>query len=713
MKARHLTTLTIFLLPAPPALHAGDLAARVPADALLYLDWSNVPNDGQSLIGMVDAVLNAPVVQRKMGHDGEHARELLSMLRPILAKPGAVVVLPAPPGRPFPEGFGILIEAGADAAPMSARFTQIVTRLHGGNAPVPAQVGSHSLMRADVPGGAFYFGAVKEYVVMGACEATAKRVADMVTGGEGALADAPAFKLARSKIEPSDKGFGLTFFAQMHAFLQALNAIEPLAPDEAALQDRVFKALGVQAMRTIYLRVDTTEYGPRMAAFTQVEGEGGLAVSVYRQKPLTDDDVRLVPKDASFALICNLDLSALWKDALNAADQVSPEPRAAIEAGVMQASQMLQFHPVNDLLANVGDTWAIYDSPSHGGLLLTGVVLCGETKDAAALHRMLSRIVQFVMPLAASHEVTLQLRQMKHGGHDINYLLVGGLPIPAAPAWGFAGDRWVLGLNPQTVATALTQVDAQTRGESLLEHPDFKAARSRLPKEITTVIYSDTRATYRVWYALRELAYTMVASLTAGSSAPFDLGAAPPYPEDLKGVRNFVAAYSHDSDGVLYAAYGAHPAAVILSTNGGAASTAMMVSILLPSLARAREQSKRVVSLSNLRGIGVACMIYAHEHEEQLPPTLDALVEMGSITETMLTSPRDPTGGRSYVYIEGQSMNADARNVLAYEKVIGHEGTSVLFCDTHVEWLKPEVFRKVVADTYKRLNRPVPPEFED
>ncbi len=694
---------------------AGELASRTPSDALIYLGWTDVPNDGQSLVGLVEAVLTSPPVQKEMGPEGAHARQVCAVLRTMLAHPGALVLLPATPGRPFAEGLGAVIEAKAGAEPLVAKLTELVTTLHGGQAPVRAQVGDASFMRADVPGGAFYFGAAKEHLVIGACEATVKRLVEMTAAAGGSLADSPGFKLARSKFDHADKGFSITFFAQMPAILQLMKAIEPLPPEEAAMQEKVFAAMGIHALKNLYLRVDESPYGPRILAFTQVESEAGGIASLYREKPLTDDDLRVVPKDASFAAVVNFDLTKLWQEGLKAADQVSPQPRVVVEGAVTQASQMLGFHPITDLLANLGDTWTVYDSPHHGGIIITGLVLCGETKDAAALQTMITRVVQMLMPMAALGKVGLQIKQMKQGEREVHYLLIGGLPIPVAPAWGFVGDRWVAGLHPQTVATALTQSDAKTRGESLLDHPDYKAVRARLPKEITSLSYADTRATYRFWYALKELAYTMAASLTAGSPAPFDLGSVPTFPEEHKSVHNFFAAYSHDKDGVLYTAYGAHPAAMFFSSNNGVTSTALVASIVLPSLSRAREQSKRVVSASNLRGIGVACMIYANDNQEKFPPSLDALIESGEVTEQMLHSPRDPTGGRSFVYLDGQSAAGDARNVLAYEKLIDYEGTNVLFCDSHTEWMKPEAFRRAVVETYTRLNRldRLPPEFRE
>jgi len=51
---------------------------------------------------------------------------------------------------------------------------------------------------------------------------------------------------------------------------------------------------------------------------------------------------------------------------------------------------------------------------------------------------------------------------------------------------------------------------------------------------------------------------------------------------------------------------------------------ALLISILLPSLSRARELSKRVVCSSNLSGLGKSCKIYANDNEELWPvPAFD------------------------------------------------------------------------------------------
>ncbi len=46
---------------------------------------------------------------------------------------------------------------------------------------------------------------------------------------------------------------------------------------------------------------------------------------------------------------------------------------------------------------------------------------------------------------------------------------------------------------------------------------------------------------------------------------------------------------------------------------------ALLISILLPSLSRARELSKRLVCASNVKGVGTSCKIYSNENQEKWP----------------------------------------------------------------------------------------------
>jgi prepilin-type N-terminal cleavage/methylation domain-containing protein/prepilin-type processing-associated H-X9-DG protein len=63
---------------------------------------------------------------------------------------------------------------------------------------------------------------------------------------------------------------------------------------------------------------------------------------------------------------------------------------------------------------------------------------------------------------------------------------------------------------------------------------------------------------------------------------------------------------------------------------------ALLISILLPSLSRARELSKRLVSAANLKGIGTSAKLYANDNFEKwmVPGFKSGLVGTGGITYT-------------------------------------------------------------------------------
>lgn len=75
---------------------------------------------------------------------------------------------------------------------------------------------------------------------------------------------------------------------------------------------------------------------------------------------------------------------------------------------------------------------------------------------------------------------------------------------------------------------------------------------------------------------------------------------------------------------------------------------ALLISILLPSLSRARELSKRLVCGSNLKGIGLTCKIYANDNTDKWP------------TPAFSQSALD--AGRFINYLAPTNGNTDPRN---------------------------------------------------
>jgi prepilin-type processing-associated H-X9-DG protein len=136
-----------------------------------------------------------------------------------------------------------------------------------------------------------------------------------------------------------------------------------------------------------------------------------------------------------------------------------------------------------------------------------------------------------------------------------------------------------------------------------------------------------------------------------------------------------------------------------------------LASTLLPSIdLRGRvPPSNRVKCASNLRQIGLACVLYANgDPQGRFPASFEVVLSTQDITPEIFCCPSSAderatgsttqaqvaqlsAGGHlSYVYVGSSVKNSDAADVVvAYEPLKNHHGAgmNVLFVDGHVEWL--------------------------
>jgi prepilin-type processing-associated H-X9-DG protein len=148
----------------------------------------------------------------------------------------------------------------------------------------------------------------------------------------------------------------------------------------------------------------------------------------------------------------------------------------------------------------------------------------------------------------------------------------------------------------------------------------------------------------------------------------------------------------------------------------------MLTAALVPAAFRAREQSRRVQCLSQLRQVGLGVMMYAAANRGFTPPTFDELIAGGHVPAAMLTCPaaagdasKPPAssgayGNYHYVYLGGGRKMASIRRPsvvpLAYELPTNHADArvNVLFFDGHAEVLPAAGLAAVLAAAV-----PVPP----
>jgi prepilin-type processing-associated H-X9-DG protein len=294
--------------------------------------------------------------------------------------------------------------------------------------------------------------------------------------------------------------------------------------------------------------------------------------------------------------------------------------------------------------------------------------------------------------------------------------------------------RAVFGLAPQTVAAAMRQIDPKQRKDSILDNAGVKAAMAKLPGKACSWGYCDSELFARLLHPLVLMYNTAIASYASSGSAAVDLSVVGGLQESLTAARPGVGVCTLEEGGVLYSQLGTANGTLAMIA-GGATATA----ILLPSLSRARQDAQRVVSQSNLKSIGVACMIWANDNRDAMPPSLEKLVESGSLIPQQLVSPREDdfdgmiarnervlAGGApdwkkikfetSYVLIDGPVISKRTPgSAIGYEKLMGWDGSNVLFADGHVEWMQVDAFKRAVREGFKAAGREgeTPAEFRE
>ena len=149
-----------------------------------------------------------------------------------------------------------------------------------------------------------------------------------------------------------------------------------------------------------------------------------------------------------------------------------------------------------------------------------------------------------------------------------------------------------------------------------------------------------------------------------------------------------------------------------------------MLSILLPSLNRARETANRVHCASNLRQIGQGLLLYANDNRGRYPATLAGVLATQDIEAKAFTCPSTkdtPAPGAtpqaqsqvlaqhcSYTYMPGLNNAAPADAVIAYEPMTNHDGdgANFLYGDGHVSWESKQTAAAMIKSLETGQNPP-------
>jgi len=138
----------------------------------------------------------------------------------------------------------------------------------------------------------------------------------------------------------------------------------------------------------------------------------------------------------------------------------------------------------------------------------------------------------------------------------------------------------------------------------------------------------------------------------------------------------------------------------VLSESMTGVARGFLTQSIAASLVQGRDQSRRLVSGANIRGIIISCKIHANRHQGAWPETLGQLAADGSVSLQQFTSPYDGTGPTSieevdrlsfYLYrcgLNEKTIKDPSILVVAGEREVHRgQGANFGFADGHVEWI--------------------------
>ena len=712
---RTMLAATIFIVALFVRMAAAQpLADRVPADALVYVGWSGAANLGPSYDrSHLKAVLDAsdfpklftdflPRLSQRLGQENATSGEAASMIAAIGARfwrhPSAFYfggLDYTNPRDPQPR-IAILCDAGDEAAALTKDLQTAID--HAGKTPTPVRLSVEGQLVVITVGTAVPVPIVKgrpslqgdaTFIdVMGQLHQKPVAAIYVNTAGVVKAIDAAPARGKRSMREHGQ-------------WVKVRDALG-LASARGAGWTGAFE--GQNWSSKVFLAAPS----PRVGVFT-----------LFDAKPVSDDTLKLIPATATMAGAGTLDLAKTLGDVRSTAGKVDPTAPAEIDKGLDRFRTMTGLDLQKDVLEPLGDQWAFYSSPQVAGTFSLATCVVNKLRDPAKAEsslQQLSRAASNAMAsVGAPEAANLSFRDTTVGDLKIHYL---ALPI-IRPSWAIRNGVLYVAAYPQVIASAARYNPASDK--SILDNESFAALRKQLGQnKATSVRFTDlpktAPAVYPMWLFMS--GYTGFLDIFVGPSPAMML---PPLDQLIANLGPAGSASWVDDAGWHMNGVSPFPGASALGTDPTiSAMPPVMLSILLPSLNRARETANRVNCASNERQIGQAILLYANENKGKYPPDLGTLIKTEDITVDAFTCPSSDNNvpaevksgskdvqatwanaNSSYIYVgQGMNFNAPADSVLLYEKNDDHDedGMNFLYGDGHVEWQAMEVAQQLIKN---------------
>lgn len=488
-------------------------------------------------------------------------------------------------------------------------------------------------------------------------------------------------------------------------------------PDPMAMYKKVTTALGLDKMTDVVAATGFDDDGFVSKTLVGVSPEAGGLFKLAEGKPLTAADLVDVPVDADIAYVGRVDASKIWGELLTVIAAIDPNAVTEFKREITRAEEELGFKIKDDLIDSLGDTISVYNSPSEGGLVFTGLTGVVKLKDNKKAQKVVDQLAKMLNQELNGNNNPNRFRPRKYEfkkfdfmGETIHFINPIGDDWVVAPAWSITKDRFVIAPFPQMIKAHIAR--KATNGASLAEQPKVKTilAASQAP---ITISYVDMKTVFPKVYAAMHPLMTMGLAELQSEGFKVDMSALPSASAFTKHLDKSTGFSSRTKQGIYIENRGRLPI-------GGMGSVAplLMVGMTMPMMAyrnaamdhavavdhahdhgsgrttvptpRAApsEAALRTQSMNQLRQIGVNVFLY-HGQKGKTP---DALSDLGEKATKLATDP----WGQPYIYLGKDQTPAGANSAKTPLAATSHLVSGkrlVVYADGHVELIDDAKFK--------------------
>ncbi|MCE9589885.1 MAG: hypothetical protein K8S99_05115 [Planctomycetes bacterium] len=698
---------------------AQPLVDRVPADAVAYVGWSGATGkgyEGSNFKGFVEATklpeLIGSMIDTASESGDEETKQALALLRDagsqVWKYPFAMSLqLEDRPEAKEPHlHVTLMLRAGADGPKLLETLTNSRSRMHAGreNFAVYSTADGVTVLDVDNEG---------------------KPALDLGVVLKNPLSASEAFRGAVKHGHANPDAVVFIDAARLISMIDTATAREatqgaPHEAEAAAQWQKYSRLVGVHGLGS-YLWTGVyqgKEWATSMLIGAPAPRPGLLAM--LDAAPLTDETLKLVPRNATAFYASSFDPTRLMADVRKIVAAGDARGRADFDKGLQEASNEIGFDLEKDLIGSLGSEWLVYSDPTIAGPQGLGLVVQNKLRDPARVERVLTAMRDVINTKATQRlgaggsGPRFQVQTSVQEGVTIHYL---AFPM-FSPAVAVHGGRLVVSVSPQGVLAATAYRSMQPG--SILDNPKFQDIQKRLGgHKANSLSYADLPQTSAQAYQMMLMATQMIGAIAPGTGGNI-AAMLPPY----VAIQPFLSPSGSlgwtDEAGYHTASLSPFPGADIFNPQASLSSAAgpMALGILMPALGAARSTARQMQSMTQMRGLHQGCVIWAQGNKENFPPDLGTLHEGNFVAPSYFISPLDTanklpadfatrpvkeqsawlSAHSSYAYVTGLKDTNDTNQIVIFEKLHtpGLKMIGVVFNDNHTQQLPIETARQMI-----------------